>query len=200
MAELASRAAISEPVIILESTRGEPLECECLRTGKAGKHRHARIADREIPEGDAGLAAHYKASDAAIYKGRAEAPSIRELFDQRLGNIFDRTVDQDLIVRCALAVACVECAFDRFDPGGASLLSETSRAFNRNNFQAYRVENGGGVSRAGTDHQSTLAREGHHLRQQLPDSARRGKEPAVSERYRTVGVSERPSLFRNETL
>ena len=74
---------------------------------------------------------------AAVDERGAEPPAVGELVDDRVGNILDRAVDQDLVVRRALAPAGLERAFDDLDPELAGARGELGRTFERDDVEPH---------------------------------------------------------------
>src|SRR4051794_3114015 len=93
-------AAISDPVSILESKMPSLRlsEREGPRPVESRQRGNARVADRKSAERFAGLAPNRQPGDAAVDDCGAEPATVGELGDQRVGNIFDRAVNQDLVV------------------------------------------------------------------------------------------------------
>src|SRR5207253_3572279 len=118
--------AISDPVRILRNT-DSPLETESFRPAEARQRRRSGIAEGEVTERAAGLAADDQASDAAIDQHRAELAAVRELIDDCVGNDLDRAIDQDLLVGRALPPAGFERSFDHSDAKLACAAREIGR-------------------------------------------------------------------------
>src|SRR6185503_14887100 len=79
-------------------TTGRPLKTELFRPAEAGQRRNARIADGQGAESAAHFPPDGQPGDSAVEDRATEAPTLGQLLDNRIGNIFDRAVDQDLLV------------------------------------------------------------------------------------------------------
>jgi hypothetical protein len=195
--------AISAPIrelerIFLSTLR--PIESESFRPGEARQRRNAGIGEREIAEGDARLAANNEASDSAIGERGAQPPAFGELIDDRVRNLLDRSIDQNLVVGGAGPVSRFERAFNRIDAELARMVGKRRRALQRNDVQTDMGEDRRGVAGAGTDHERLLAGPRRHLGEQLAEHGRSGKEAPAAHCNRAVDISKRPGVIRQEAL
>src|SRR4051812_530118 len=100
-----------EPESSLRITRAILLESERPRASEAGQSGDTRIADGKITECAPGLAADDEPGNAAIDQCCSKAAAVAKLIDDRIGNIFHRTIDQDLVVGRVFGPPCLERAF-----------------------------------------------------------------------------------------
>src|SRR6478672_3667906 len=111
------RTAIRDAETSFE-TKMKPL-CELKREGprplEARQCRNPRVADGQRAKCVAGLAADGKAGDAAVDDRRAEPAAVGELVDEIVGNIVNRAVDQDLVVRRSVGMALLQRRFEDRD-------------------------------------------------------------------------------------
>src|SRR5438270_11069434 len=96
-------AATTDAEISFRNTR-MTLTSEGLGTAEAGQRRNARLADGQIAGRAAGLSTDDQPGNPAIDDRRPEPTAVGKLIHQSIRNIFNRTVDQDLVVRRAVGV------------------------------------------------------------------------------------------------
>src|SRR6476646_8232094 len=113
----ASNAAATVAMTVLRITAEETPEsaCECARALESGQRRSCRVGNGNTPEGTGHLATNHQASDSSIDHSGAKASTVGQLVDQLIGNMFDRAVDQDQVVRRTGFGALAQRTFDDVD-------------------------------------------------------------------------------------
>src|SRR6476620_1759309 len=123
---------------------------------EARQCRDARVANGQSTESVAGLAPHRQASDATVINRNADPSTVRELMDDRVRNIFNGPLDQDLIIRRSLGLSLFQRPFDDLDFPAARFACERCIALHRRDQEAHGGEHRGRIARPCADHERAL--------------------------------------------